>query len=611
MKIEFSPNNGSSWNTIISSVPAEPGSYLWTVPNTPSTSCLIRISNVDNPARYDICDATFTILNALTHAPVTYTDSIGMNYNSPLSAPVKVDHFRKITAISLRLDYDPTVLTYLGTANHNPLLPGIYVYKTSISSSLSKIIIAWSDANPVTLPNGSKILDLLFTYISGSTGLVWNNTSNNGSDCEYADSTGNVLPDLPTSLFYRNGGVFYRPGWEFSGSFTYNNSVSTPLPNLKIILMRNSMRVDSVMTNSAGNFQFSNVVNGAYVVKAFTGEPLGGVNSTDAVKIQRHFTMLELLTEPVRLLAADVNLSNAINATDAVKVKRRFVMLDNSFARGDWVFAKTASGGDSIVVTGANLTQNFYGLCSGDVDGSNILGTRDWMPRKIEMSSSGTIEVSPGQTFELPVKVNSDMVIGAVSLVIPYPVDLLDVLEVVMELGTPLFNIADGEIRIAWSELQALSLKTGETLLNLRLRAKESFTGDKTIELRPTNESELADDLGKPITLADLSGLVIKPLKPNGINDPRSEINSFKVYPNPASDNIWFEFDLSGNACIVAEWYNVVGELMNTVHIDGLSKGKQRNALDVSGFVNGVYTLKIRVMGRSSSTFYHKLIISK
>ena len=60
VKIELSTDNGSNWSDIIASTPSS-GTYNWTVPNTPSTQCLVRISDVSNPSTMDESDAVFTI----------------------------------------------------------------------------------------------------------------------------------------------------------------------------------------------------------------------------------------------------------------------------------------------------------------------------------------------------------------------------------------------------------------------------------------------------------------------------------------------------------------------------------------------------------------------
>jgi hypothetical protein len=60
-KLEYTTNNGTGWTTIISSTPASSGSYPWTVLNTPSNQCEVRISDVSNSSISDTSDNTFTI----------------------------------------------------------------------------------------------------------------------------------------------------------------------------------------------------------------------------------------------------------------------------------------------------------------------------------------------------------------------------------------------------------------------------------------------------------------------------------------------------------------------------------------------------------------------
>ena len=71
VKIEYSTNGGSSYATIISSTPND-GSHSWTVPNTPSTSCLVKISDASNAAISDVSNAAF-IISAPPVAPTVTT----------------------------------------------------------------------------------------------------------------------------------------------------------------------------------------------------------------------------------------------------------------------------------------------------------------------------------------------------------------------------------------------------------------------------------------------------------------------------------------------------------------------------------------------------------
>jgi hypothetical protein len=60
--IEYSTNNGEQWIPI-DTVPAIGGRFTWPVPDTPSESCLIRISAVPSGEPLDMSDAVFSIIS--------------------------------------------------------------------------------------------------------------------------------------------------------------------------------------------------------------------------------------------------------------------------------------------------------------------------------------------------------------------------------------------------------------------------------------------------------------------------------------------------------------------------------------------------------------------
>ena len=61
VRIEYSTNNGSDWSDVIAST-ANTGTYAWTIPNVPSTTCSVRVSDAANAAVNDASDAVFTIV---------------------------------------------------------------------------------------------------------------------------------------------------------------------------------------------------------------------------------------------------------------------------------------------------------------------------------------------------------------------------------------------------------------------------------------------------------------------------------------------------------------------------------------------------------------------
>ncbi len=61
LKLEYSSNDGATWQTINASVTASSGSYNWTLPNIHSTQCRVRITDTSNSAIWDSSDNSFTI----------------------------------------------------------------------------------------------------------------------------------------------------------------------------------------------------------------------------------------------------------------------------------------------------------------------------------------------------------------------------------------------------------------------------------------------------------------------------------------------------------------------------------------------------------------------
>ena len=85
VKIEYTTNNGSSWNLIVGSHSASSQSYSWIVPNIPSTQCKVKITDLINPSVKDSSDNVFTILSVpsltLTSPNGGELFQVGKSYN--------------------------------------------------------------------------------------------------------------------------------------------------------------------------------------------------------------------------------------------------------------------------------------------------------------------------------------------------------------------------------------------------------------------------------------------------------------------------------------------------------------------------------------------------
>jgi photosystem II stability/assembly factor-like uncharacterized protein len=545
--------------------------------------------------------------------PTTIAGIKGSLYDSIVHVPITVRNFTNISAISLRLDYDTTVLTYTGFSNLNSQLSGLIINDVHVSSALHKLMISWANLTAQTLPFNTQILTLDFTYLSGTTALTWNNGAHSGAECEYADANGNPLNDSPTSTFYINGEVHFQSGYKLKGTIKYFNTANTILDNVKMILKSGGTQVDSTISNIIGYFEFDTVPNNTYTIHV---TPLtktwGGVNATDAVKVQRHFTGLEVITEPVKLNAADVNLSYSINSTDAVKIKRRWACLDTNFLRGDWTIAKPGLTGDTIIINGDDRTQNYYGLCVGDVNASYVPASGKSSGDNVTITQQGELEVRPGEEFLLPLRILEEHVISAMSLTLLYPEDYIEISDVTTMQGDIIFSAVKGRLRIAWSEMASLILSEGEVLLTLRVKLLPETPVGELIIFQSGDDSEIADAMGDAIENVNLVACGIKISAPFNVGEPYNTVQSFNCYPVPAKDKLTFEIVLTKEADISLEITGIMGNLLLLKSFGIQKEGVFKNNLDLSTISNGIYIVRVKAVDHDIPFYlYRKIVINK
>jgi hypothetical protein len=362
------------------------------------------------------------------------------------------------------------------------------------------------------------------------------------------------------------------------------------------------------VTNAIGYYEFPLVQNNTYTLDGFTTKPWGGVNGTDALKIQRHFAGLEILSEPVKLLAADVNLSNSINGTDALKVKRRFAGLDTAFTRGNWTFAKQTTGVDTVIVAGADVTANFYGLCVGDVNGSNIPSPGKSLLSLINLELNGTVSADLDKEFELPIKILQDAQVSAISLVLIYQDEYLTLVDLSIGDKSLTKNVQGNQIRVAWSEIEPMTLNKEEIMVQMRFRLNKPIDYGQSLSLSLGSESEIADGWANPI-ICTLTAPAITASKLYGMDDQAATLQNCMVYPNPATEQLTVEFNLMAGSPIQISLIDLTGKQIDLLLSAELPKGDFKRTFRLNALPPGVYTVKINSTGEKSWNYYKKLVI--
>ena len=144
------------------------------------------------------------------NAPITTLATIGNAVPGQVDVPITVTGFNNIGAVSLNFTYQYAGLHFLQGVP-NPALAGFAIGDQDMGNGTHRVNLGWFGGG-VSLANGSVIMTVSFTYVSGVTALEF---YDNGTSCEYADANYNVLNDVPQSTYYLNGivcGSIANPG---------------------------------------------------------------------------------------------------------------------------------------------------------------------------------------------------------------------------------------------------------------------------------------------------------------------------------------------------------------------------------------------------------------
>jgi large repetitive protein len=158
----------------------------------------------------DVCGNTSTctfdvVVTTQGIAPVTTIPFVEGCPGQTVTIPVTVTGFTNIGAASFTINFDNGVLTNPTFTNTSGVIP----FGWNLLPSGDQITISGQSTTTGghTLPNGSVLFTLTFTYLGGSTGLAFDHTFN--TTCQYGGPTPLFTPldDSPKSSFFIDGGV--------------------------------------------------------------------------------------------------------------------------------------------------------------------------------------------------------------------------------------------------------------------------------------------------------------------------------------------------------------------------------------------------------------------
>ena len=271
--------------------------------------------------------------------------NVGGTPNSPVSVPiVAYDILQTVGSIDLNISYDDSKLIYTGfTADQ---LSG-WIVNGNVSGVIT---IAWTNSGGAIIADGD-LITLNFNYSSGIAVIEFD------PGCELKTTNMVTIP-----VTFNNGLV---GAFTVSGVLKYANTAGPvrPLANSTVYLKSGVTIIDQDDTDASGNYEFTGVIPGSYLLDASTTKAWGGVNIVDALIIKVNSASFVPGTMP--FLAADVNESSTVNIVDALIIK---YWVDTGTKATAWSAPEWIFDVPGITVINADVTQDVKGICSGDAN---------------------------------------------------------------------------------------------------------------------------------------------------------------------------------------------------------------------------------------------------
>lgn len=375
---------------------------------------------------------------------------------------------------------------------------------------------------------------------------------------------------------------------------TYNIDGHIYTENLQSIegveLQLAGMDYPSVQTNADGQYAFATLLAGieTQVSPRKTDGVLDGVSTLDILKIQRHILGLEKIESSYKLIAADVDNSGSISASDLLEIRRlilgkqelfnntdswRMIDRDQKFNNPDNPFEDTWRQAYFINDLSSDMTIDFIGVKTGDVDDSNSIATGSQIDSRSVLKAvleTENKQMVAGNIYELNFDLKDINSISGMQfeMTIDDRITILDVTSSRFSISEQNYNKLDGNLRFSWNSNEAILLDQNSTF-TITVQANESVFVNDCVQMNSEGlHSEVYTDSDvAPLQLSfrnsELDNEIL--LYQNAPN-PWSDFTEVKFYIDRIKPYTFSVFDINGRLLHRQQNHSKVG--INKVLLD-------------------------------------------
>lgn len=307
--IDYSTNNGVTWNNIVTNVPAAAGTYAWTIPNIQTSSALVRIYDVNNA---NVGDTSNNVFSINPYPAITITSPNGGEKLFITSVKDITWTYQNINNVKVDYSTDSGV-KWINIISSTPAVSQRYTWtipNTPTSAALVKITDV-ADTTVGDTSNNVFSISLLPSIVL---------TSPVGGENWFIDSTYNItwasssIDSIKIELT-TNGGISWNSIINSFPALTNAylwkiNTVPSIQCKIRISDVSNSFNNSISPNNFSINYsRLKGDVDGNGILQAY-----------DAAIILRYYAGLIQLNDAASVWAADVNGDGTVSPYDASEV---------------------------------------------------------------------------------------------------------------------------------------------------------------------------------------------------------------------------------------------------------------------------------------------------
>jgi len=416
----------------------------------------------------------------------------------------------------------------------------------------------------------------------------------------------------------------------------YNAAIYN-IDNVEVILKTSpdGAVVATTMSDANGNYQFTNVPDGDYILAydhipyPDTMQYVNHVNSIDLALLKYNLGH-NPVSDPSRNFSdkhrRGVNVDNnaSVNTVDMARISAKIGMPNDparNFPKGNWVAFDTL-----ITVAGTDLNITLHTLAYGDYDASSVKysgASTNWAMGKelpeenIILQSDEFVITNNHEYFEVPLHISTKMnELAAVGLELSYPhekyklisasmsntgkdsgpVKINPTLEEIIAANNDLLVTDDqGIIRVVFATTDHFDIAANEELVRLGFRPLNNESqGELDFNLKGTGL--IANQYGE---INEDALLTMPKIFVQG-EEPEAGYE-FSGYPNPFSDDATLTYNIPENGKVKLNVYNALGELITELVNETQAGGNHTVVFSQKNLSYGMYTFKLEFAGWDKS----------